>query len=120
MFEMIIPAFIVGGLICVTGQLMMDMTKASFTPAHVLVTYVTAGVILSALGLYKPLVEIGGAGATIPLSGFGHVLAQGVIEGVIENGFMGVFSGGIEGAAVGIAAAVFFGYLVALVFNPKG
>ncbi|KUO58874.1 MAG: stage V sporulation protein AEB [Gracilibacter sp. BRH_c7a] len=119
MLEMLIPAFIVGGLICVIGQLMMDLTKASLTPAHVLVTYVTGGVILGALGLYKPLVELGGAGATIPLSGFGYVLAKGAIEGVEENGFLGVF-GGTEAAAVGIGVAVLFGYLVAVVFNPKG
>lgn len=120
MFEMIIPAFIVGGLICVIGQLMMDLTKSSFTPAHVLVTYVTGGVILGAMGLYKPLVEMGGAGATIPLSGFGYVLAKGAIEGVREDGFLGIFSGGTEAAAVGIAVAVFFAYVVAVVFNPKG
>lgn len=120
MFEKIIPAFVLGGLICVIGQLMMDLTKASFTPAHVLVIYVTGGVILGALGLYKPLVEIGGAGATIPLSGFGYVLAKGAIEGVEENGALGILSGGVEAAAVGIAAAVIFGYLVAVVFNPKG
>lgn len=120
MFEMIIPAFIIGGLICVIGQLMMDLTKASFTPAHVLVTYVTGGVILGALGLYKPLVELGGAGATIPLSGFGYILAKGAIEGAEEKGLLGVFSGGTEAAAVGIAVAVISGYLVAVAFNPKG
>lgn len=119
MFEMIIPAFIIGGLICVIGQLMMDLTKANITPAHILVTYVTGGVILGALGLYKPLVELGGAGATIPLSGFGYVLAKGAIEGVEENGFLGIF-GGTEATAVGIGVAVLFSYLVALVFNPKG
>ena len=120
MFEKIIPAFILGGLICVIGQLMMDLTKASFTPAHVLVIYVTGGVILGALGLYRPLVEIGGAGATVPLSGFGYILAKGAIEGVEENGVLGILSGGVEAAAVGIAAAVVFGYLIAVVFNPKG
>jgi len=119
-FEMIIPAFIIGGLICVIGQLMMDLTKANITPAHVLVTYVTGGVILGGLGLYKPLIELGGAGATIPLSGFGYVLSKGVIEGVDENGLLGVFSGGVEAAAVGIAVAVLSSYLVAVVFNPKG
>lgn len=120
MFDNIIPAFIVGGLICVVGQLLMDLTNANFTPAHVLVTFVTSGVILGALGLYEPLVKIGGAGATVPLSGFGYTLAKGAIEGANNSGLLGVFSGGIQAAAVGIAAALFFGYLVALVFNPKG
>lgn len=120
MFEMVIPAFIVGGLICVIGQLLMDLTKPSFTPAHVLVTFVTAGVILGALGWYKPLVQIGGAGATIPLSGFGYTMSKGVIEAVNKRGLLGAFSGGVEAAAVGIAAAVLFGYLVSVTFNPKG
>lgn len=118
--ENIIPAFIVGGLICVVGQLLMDLTKAKVTPSHVLVFFVTAGVFLGGLGLYKPLVEIGGAGATVPLSGFGYLLANGAIEGAKAGGLIGAFSGGIEAGAVGIASALFFGYLVALVFNPKG
>lgn len=120
MFEMVIPAFLVGGVLCVIGQLLMDLTKPAFTPAHVLVTFVTGGAILGALGLYKPLVDIGGAGATIPLSGFGYTLAKGAIEGVTKYGFMGAFSGGVEAVAVGIAAAVIFGYLVSVAFNPKG
>lgn len=120
MLEMVVPAFLVGGAICVLGQLLMDLTKPAFTPAHVLVTFVTGGAILGALGWYKPLVEIGGAGAMIPLSGFGYTLAQGAIEGVSRSGFMGAFSGGVEAAAVGIAAAVLFGYLVSVTFNPKG
>lgn len=120
MFNNIIPAFIVGGLICVTGQLLMDLTKAKVTPAHVLVGFVTCGVILGGLGLYEPIVKIGGAGATVPLSGFGYVLAKGAIEGVQENGILGALGGGIEASAVGIAAALFFGYLVAVIFNPKG
>ncbi len=116
----IIPAFVVGGLICVLGQLLMDLTKANITPAHVLVTFVTGGVVLGGLGLYEPLVRIGGAGATVPLSGFGYTLAKGAIEGAQSTGLLGAFSGGIQAAAVGIAAALFFGYLVAVVFNPKG
>lgn len=120
MFNMIIPAFIVGGVICVIGQLLMDLTKPAFTPAHVLVTFVTGGVILGGLGLYEPLVKIGGAGASIPLSGFGNILAKGAISAVQQRGILGAFSGGVEAAAVGIAAAVFFGYLMAVIFNPKG
>lgn len=120
MFQQVIPAFIVGGLICVIGQLLMDLTKASFTPAHVLVTFVTGGVVLGALGLYGPLVKFAGAGASVPLSGFGYTLAKGAMEAVGEKGLMGALSGGVEATAVGIAAAVFFGYLVSITFNPKG
>lgn len=120
MFNMIIPAFIIGGVICVIGQLLMDLTKPSFTPAHVLVAYVSGGAVLTALGLYEPLIKIGGAGATIPLSGFGYSLAKGAMEAVGKQGIMGAFSGGVEATAVGIAAAVFFGYLMALAFRPKG
>jgi len=119
-FDMIIPAFIVGGIICVIGQLLMDLTKPSVTPAHVLVYFVTGGAILGAMGLYEPLVKIGGAGATIPLSGFGYTLSKGAMEAVGERGLMGALSGGVEAAAVGIAAAVFFGYLMSVMFNPKG
>lgn len=120
MFSNIFPAFVVGGLICVIGQLIMDLTKANITPAHVLVFYVTGGVVLGALGLYEPLVRISGAGATVPLSGFGYTLASGAMEAARSNGLLGAFSGGIQAAAVGIAAALFFGYFVALLFNPKG
>ncbi|MEL1136437.1 stage V sporulation protein AE [Desulfitobacterium sp. THU1] len=120
MFEQVIPAFIVGGLICVVGQLLMDLTKPSFTPAHVLVTFVTGGAILGGLGVYEPLVKFAGAGASVPLSGFGYTLAKGAMEAVGERGLLGAFSGGVEAAAVGIAAAVFFGYLVSITFNPKG
>lgn len=120
MFNMIIPAFIVGGAICVIGQLLMDLTKPKFTPAHVLVSFVTGGAILGALGLYEPLVKIGGAGATIPLSGFGFSLAKGAMEAVGERGIIGAFYGGVEATAVGISAAVFFGYLMAIAFKPKG
>lgn len=120
MLEMIIPAFIVGGAICVIGQLLMDLTKPAFTPAHVLVSFVTGGAILGALGWYEPIVKWGGAGASIPLSGFGYSLAKGAIQAVSQRGILGAFSGGVEAAAVGIAAAVFFGYLMSLTFNPKG
>ncbi|MEN6325177.1 MAG: stage V sporulation protein AE [Syntrophomonas sp.] len=113
-------AFLVGGSLCVIGQLVMDLTKSSITPGHILVGYISIGTILSALGIYQPLVDIGGAGATIPLSGFGHVLAQGALKGAAEKGVMGALSGGIEAAAAGIAAAVIFGYIAAVLFNPKG
>lgn len=98
----------------------MDLTKANIQPAHVLVSFVTVGVVLGGLGLYEPLVRIGGAGATVPLSGFGYTLAKGAMEGAQSSGLLGAFSGGVEAAAVGIAAAIIFGYLTALVFNPKG
>lgn len=110
-------AFIIGGLICVIGQLLMDGTK--LTPAHVLVIFVTSGVILTAIGLYEPLVKIGGAGATIPLPGFGYALAKGVFKGVNENGLLGAFTGGVEATSGGITAAVVFGYLMAVLFTPK-
>ncbi len=113
-------AFIIGGALCVIGQLMMDLTGYKFTGAHVLVTFVCAGAVISALGLYQPLVNLAGAGATVPLSGFGHLLAQGAINGVNQKGLLGAFSGGVSSAAVGITAAVVFGYLAALIFKPRG
>ncbi len=113
-------AFVIGGFICVIGQLLMDLTSYKFTPAHVLVTFVTAGAIISALGLYQPLVDLAGAGATVPLTGFGHLLAQGAINGVAQKGILGAFSGGVSAAAAGITAAVVFGYLAALTFKPRG
>lgn len=113
-------AFVVGGAICVIGQLLMDLTNYKFTPAHVLVTFVSAGAIISALGLYQPLVNLAGAGATVPLTGFGHLLAQGAINGVKQKGILGAFSGGVTAAAAGITAAVVFGYLAALTFRPRG
>lgn len=112
-----VNAFIIGGLICVIGQLLMDGTK--LTPAHVLVLFVTSGVILTAIGVYEPLVKIGGAGATVPLPGFGYALAKGVFKGVKENGLIGVFTGGVEATSGGITAAVVFGYLMAVLFTPK-
>ncbi|GAB6173934.1 stage V sporulation protein AE [Paradesulfitobacterium aromaticivorans] len=120
MFEMVIPAFIVGGIICVIGQLLMDLTKSSFTPAHMLVAFVTGGAVLGALGWYAPLVKISGAGAMVPLSGFGYTLSKGAMEAVSKSGLLGAFSGGVQAGAVGIAAAVLFGYLVSVAFNPKG
>lgn len=109
--------FIVGGLICVVAQVLMDNTK--LTPARILVMFVTLGAILGAFGIYDKLIEIGGAGATIPLPSFGNSLAKAAIEGVKEDGLIGVFTGGIKGAAGGITAAVFFGYLMAIIFNPR-
>src|SRR5690606_8265465 len=100
-------------------QLLMDLTRSSITPAHILVGFVTGGVLLSAVGLYQPLVDLAGAGATIPLSGFGHSLAQGAIKAVEQKGLIGAFSGGIESTAVGVAAAVIFGYAFAVLFNPR-
>lgn len=109
-------AFVTGGILCIIGQLLIDKTKLA--PARILVIYVTAGVLLTAVGLYKPIVEFGGAGATVPLTGFGYALASGVLKGVREHGFLGAFTGGVAGTAGGIAAAVFFGYLIALIFKP--
>ena len=110
-------AFLVGGAICVVGQLLISLTK--MTSARILVLFVTLGVVLSALGLYEPLVEFAGAGATVPLTGFGHSLAQGAISAVTTEGFLGIFLGGVTAAAGGIAAAIFFGYLCALIFRPR-
>jgi len=110
-------AFVIGGGICVIGQLLLSLTR--LTPARILVAFVTAGVILSALGLYEPLVELAGAGATVPLTGFGYSLGKGAIEAVTEKGVIGAFTGGITATAGGIAAAIVFGYLFALIFTPK-
>ena len=112
-----IKAFLCGGLLCLIGQVLIDRTK--LTPARILVTYVTAGVILSALGLYQKLADWGGAGATVPLTGFGHLLAKGVRKAVEEQGVLGALTGGVTAAAGGITAAIFFGFLVALVCKPK-
>ena len=110
-------AFLVGGILCLIGQILIDKTK--LTPARILVSYVVIGVILGALGLYQPLVEFAGAGATVPLTGFGNTLAKGVKEAVQEDGFLGIFTGGLKATAGGIAAAVFFGLLMGLIFKPK-
>ncbi|NLK52073.1 MAG: stage V sporulation protein AE [Syntrophomonadaceae bacterium] len=116
----LLTAFVIGGVLCALGQIIMDFSRPVVTPGHILVGYVTGGAILSALGLYQPLIDIGGAGATIPLSGFGHSLAQGAIASVKADGLLGAFSGGIQATAVGIAAAVVFGFTMAVLFNPKG
>ena len=112
-----LKAFLVGGLFCLIGQILIDKTK--LTPARILTSYVVAGVVLSALGIYEPLAEWAGAGATVPLTGFGHNLAKGVREAVAQDGILGVLTGGLKAAAGGIAAAVFFGFLAALLFRPK-
>ncbi|MCH5348762.1 MAG: stage V sporulation protein AE [Oscillospiraceae bacterium] len=110
-------AFIIGGLFCAVGQTLIDYTK--LTPARILVSYVVAGVVLGAFNLYKPLVDFAGAGATVPLTGFGNVLVEGVKQAIDERGFLGVLTGGLTGAAGGITAAILFGLLTALIFRPK-
>ena len=107
--------FLVGGALCGVGQVLIDKTK--LTPARILVAYVVAGVILAAVGLYEPLVKFGGAGATVPLTGFGYALAKGVREGVESNGWTGILTGGVSATAAGIEAAVFFGLVTALCFK---
>lgn len=111
-----VKAFVVGGLICVIGQILIDRTK--LTPARILVMFVTLGVILTAVGLYEPLVQFAGAGATVPLSGFGYAMAKGTEEAVREHGLLGALMGGVTSSAAGIAAAVFFGYLAAIIAKP--
>ena len=118
MLQTYVMAFLIGGIICVIGQLLMDLT--SLTPAHVLVLFVVCGAILSGLGLYQPLVELGGAGATVPLPGFGHALVTATVEDIDKYGFWGIFSGALRGTASGITAAMMFGLLMAALFNPKG
>ena len=112
-----VKAFFVGGLLCLLGQILID--KTSLTPARILVSYVVIGVVLSAIGIYEPLSEFAGAGASVPLTGFGHTLAQGAINAVQETGVLGAFTGGLAATAGGIAAAIFFGFLAALCFKPK-
>lgn len=112
-----ISAFIVGGIICVIGQILIDTTK--LTPGRILVVFVVLGVVVGAFGWYDKLINIGGAGATVPLPSFGNALAKATIKDVEETGLIGAFTGGIKGAAGGITAAIFFGYLMALIFNPK-
>ena len=110
-----IKAFLVGGLICVIGQVLIDYTK--LTPARILVSFVVSGVILTAVGVYEPIVEFAGAGATVPLVGFGYSLAKGVQEAVMQNGLLGALSGGLTATAAGITASVFFGIVMALIFK---
>lgn len=117
MWMMYLKAFLVGGVICAIGQILIDKTK--LTPARILVIYVCAGTVLTVLGLYEPIVNFAGAGATVPIVGFGYTLGKGVMKGITESGLLGVFTGGVTAAAAGIAASVFFGYLIALIFKPK-
>jgi len=112
-----VKAFVLGGVLCAIGQILIDKTK--LTPARILVLYVVSGVALGALGLYEPLVEWGGAGATIPLTGFGNTLAKGVKEAVGKDGLLGALTGGLKASAGGITAAIFFGLLAAVFFKPK-
>ena len=112
-----LKAFLIGGAICLVGQLLIDKTK--LTPARILVSYVVAGVILGAVGLYAPFAEFAGAGAAVPLTGFGNTLAKGVREAVDEQGFLGIFTGGLKATAGGITAAILAGLLAALLFRPK-
>ena len=109
---------LVGGAICCIGQVLIE--KTNLTSARILVIFVTAGVVLGALGVYRPLVEFAGAGATVPLTGFGYSLAKGAAKGVEEMGLIGAFTGGIRATAGGVAAAIFFGYLNAVLFDPHG
>lgn len=117
MFFSLLKAFVVGGVICAIGEVLVLKTK--LTPARILVGYIVAGVILSAVGLYAPLAAFAEAGATIPLTGFGHALVTGVRRAIQEIGFMGIFTGGLTNTAAGIAAAVFFGTLAAVIFKPR-
>lgn len=117
MFLNYLYAFLVGGALCLIGQILIDYTK--LTPARILVGYVTAGVILTAIGVYEPLVDFAGAGATVPLTGFGYTLAKGVQEGIAENGLFGALGGGITATAAGISAAIVFGYITALISKPR-
>lgn len=112
-----VKAFIVGGLLCVIGQILIDKTK--LTPARILVSYVVAGVLLGGVGIYKYLVDFAGAGATIPLTGFGYTLAKGVKEAVRTDGFLGILTGGLKATAGGITAAITAGLLVGLIFKAK-
>ena len=112
-----LKAFLCGGALCLIGQILID--KTALTPARILTTYVVAGVVLSALGLYQPLVDWAGAGATVPLTGFGHSLAKGVRQAVAERGLLGALTGGLTATAGGIAAAIVLGILVALLFRSR-
>lgn len=116
-FMQLLRCFVVGGIICIIGQILIDKTK--LTPARILVVFVTVGAILGGLGIYKYLIDFAGCGATVPLTGFGANLAKGTLEAVKENGLLGVFIGGVRASAGGIAAAVFFGYIASLIAKPK-
>lgn len=110
-------AFIIGGIICSIGQVLIDRTK--LTPARILVVFVTSGAVLTALGIYQKIVDIGGAGATVPLTGFGYSLAKGAFRDVDQYGLLGAFTGGVKATAAGITAAIVFGYLASVAFRPK-
>ena len=112
-----LKAFLVGGVLCLIGQLLIDKTKLS--PARILVGYVVCGVLLGALGIYEPLVKFAGAGASVPLTGFGYTLANGVKKAVAEDGLLGIFGGGLKATACGITAAIVAGLVVSLIFKPK-
>ena len=112
-----LKAFLVGGALCLVGQILIDKTKLS--PARILVGYVVCGVLLGALGIYEPLVDFAGAGASVPLTGFGYTLAKGVKKAVTEDGFLGIFGGGLQATACGITAAIIAGLVVSLIFKPK-
>lgn len=114
---MYLKVFLTGGIICSIGQILIDKTK--LTPARILVIFVTLGTILTAIGVYGPIVEFGGAGATVPISGFGYCLANGVIKEVDAIGFLGIFIGGVKATAAGIASAVVFGFLASLIAKPS-
>lgn len=116
-YMQLLYAFLVGGALCIIGQILIDKTK--LTPARILVIYVTAGAVLGGLGIYQYLVDFAGAGATVPLTGFGYNLAKGAKEAVDQYGFVGAFIGGTKAAAGGIAAAIFFGYIASLISKPK-
>ncbi len=113
----VIKAFLVGGTLCAVGQVLIDYTK--LTPARILVCYVVIGVLLGGIGVYEPLVEFAGAGATVPLTGFGYLLAKGVRQAVEQQGLIGVLTGGLTATSAGIAAAILFGFLMALLFRSK-
>ena len=117
MFIEYLKVFLTGGVICSIGQILIDKTK--ITPARILVLFVTLGTILTAIGIYKPLVDFGGAGATVPISGFGYCLGNGVIQEINEIGFMGIFTGGVKATAAGIASAVTFGFIASLIAKPS-
>ena len=112
-----LKAFLVGGALCLIGQVLIDKTKLS--PARILVGYVVCGVLLGAVGVYEPLVDFAGAGASVPLTGFGYTLAKGVKKAVTEDGFLGIFGGGLKATACGITAAIIAGLMVSLIFKPK-
>ncbi len=112
-----VKAFLIGGAFCLAGQLLIDKTK--LTPARILVMFVVSGVVLSALGIYQPIVDFAGAGASVPLTGFGHTLAKGVREAVKEDGFLGILTGGLKATAGGITAAIFSGLVVSILFKPR-